>query len=228
MVFSKPERQATQEIINEVTNQISTDPRVANISFATLHNMVSPSASALITKLRQLSEQDYGVKRPAVEANSAGNLIVVDGQSYQLLGESIKIPPRLVPQEAYQSFLSLNQALEKELGQKLVIQSGYRSPAYQLFVFLFQLRENGWNMKKVLKSVALPGYSEHSNTQKQALDLRAESFIGPKDKYNFSRTPEYGWLQENAHRFGFSLSYPKENNTNTRFEPWHWQYTQIV
>lgn len=226
MVFSKPEQHAAEEIIDKVANQISSNPRIADISFTTLHNMVSPKTSALITKLRQLSGQDYGIDRPAIEASSSDKLVVIDGQSYQLLGESMSIPPRLVPQKAYKSFLALNQALENELGHRLVIQSGYRSPAYQLFVFVFQLRENGWNMRKVLKNVALPGYSEHSNTKKQALDLRPESFIGPKEKYDFSRTPEYRWLLENAHQFCFSLSYPKKNKTGTRFEPWHWRYTQ--
>lgn len=40
---------------------------------------------------------------------------------------------------------------------------------------------------------------------------------------SFERTPEYIWLTENAHRFGFTLSYPK-NNRYYVYEPWHWRF----
>lgn len=39
----------------------------------------------------------------------------------------------------------------------------------------------------------------------------------------FAQTEAYEWLQENAYRYGFVLSYP-ENNQYYEFEPWHWRY----
>jgi D-alanyl-D-alanine carboxypeptidase len=39
----------------------------------------------------------------------------------------------------------------------------------------------------------------------------------------FSQTKEYEWLQKNAHKYGFTLSYP-ENNQFYEFEPWHWRF----
>ncbi len=40
---------------------------------------------------------------------------------------------------------------------------------------------------------------------------------------NFANDPAYLWLQENAHKYGFILSYPKDN-AYYQFEPWHWRF----
>lgn len=40
---------------------------------------------------------------------------------------------------------------------------------------------------------------------------------------SFESTASYTWLLENAHHFGFVLSYPK-NNKYYIFEPWHWRF----
>lgn len=39
----------------------------------------------------------------------------------------------------------------------------------------------------------------------------------------FGSTPAYTWLTENAHKYGFTLSYPP-NNTFYVYEPWHWRF----
>ncbi len=39
----------------------------------------------------------------------------------------------------------------------------------------------------------------------------------------FEKTAAYEWLQKNAHKYGFVLSYPP-NNAHYIFEPWHWRY----
>lgn len=39
----------------------------------------------------------------------------------------------------------------------------------------------------------------------------------------FAQTEAYEWLQDNAHRYGFILSYP-EGNEYYIFEPWHWRF----
>ncbi len=63
------------------------------------------------------------------------------------------------------------------------------------------------------------GYSEHQ------LGTAAD-FTTPETKEVFSKfetSTAYKWLTENAHKFGFVLSYPK-NNSYYRFEPWHWRF----
>jgi LAS superfamily LD-carboxypeptidase LdcB len=42
----------------------------------------------------------------------------------------------------------------------------------------------------------------------------------------FDTTPESKWLIANAHRYGFILSYPK-NNKYYIYEPWHWRFVGV-
>jgi D-alanyl-D-alanine carboxypeptidase len=45
----------------------------------------------------------------------------------------------------------------------------------------------------------------------------------------FYKTAEGMWLAENAHRFGFTLSYPREafELTGFYYEPWHYRYVGV-
>ncbi len=42
----------------------------------------------------------------------------------------------------------------------------------------------------------------------------------------FEKNLAYEWLQDNAHKYGFSLSYP-EGNTYYKFESWHWRFIGV-
>lgn len=225
MRLSYLQKQAAKELIATMLQKIKTDEKAAAVSFDELHSNVSGQARKLSEKVTQLHPARYGVNRSAVAPKETGNLMVVRGQSYTTADGRHKIPPRLVPRHTFRAFQAMNHSMKKDIGRQLVVQSGYRSPAYQLFVFLFQLKSNDWNVEKTLQTVALPGYSEHAAAQQQALDLRAASFVGPHNMYDFSRLPAYRWLNENAHEFGFTLSYPEDNDTGTRFEPWHWRHS---
>ncbi|HYE23198.1 MAG TPA: M15 family metallopeptidase [Candidatus Paceibacterota bacterium] len=63
------------------------------------------------------------------------------------------------------------------------------------------------------------GYSEHQLGT--TLDLSTKE-LGT-DFTSIEGTAAYTWLTENAHRFGFVLSYPKDN-AYYQYEPWHWRY----
>lgn len=63
------------------------------------------------------------------------------------------------------------------------------------------------------------GYSEHQLGT-------AVDFTTPEVKEVFSKfesSTAFKWLTENAYKFGFVLSYPK-NNSYYQFEPWHWRF----
>jgi len=69
---------------------------------------------------------------------------------------------------------------------------------------------------------ASQGYSEHQLGT--AID-----FTTPDLNANFEQfdtTKAYKWLLDNAHKYGFVLSYP-ENNTFYQFEPWHWRFVGV-
>ncbi len=63
------------------------------------------------------------------------------------------------------------------------------------------------------------GYSEHQLGT--TIDLTTEGLGGGLT--NFETTAAYMWLQKNAHKYGFVLSYPKDNGYYI-FEPWHWRF----
>ncbi len=63
------------------------------------------------------------------------------------------------------------------------------------------------------------GYSEHQLGT--TVDLTTTGLNGGID--GFGTTDAYRWLTENAHRYGFVLSYPEDNGYYI-FEPWHWRF----
>jgi len=63
------------------------------------------------------------------------------------------------------------------------------------------------------------GYSEHQLGT--AVDFTTPELVTTST--NFDKTPEFAWLQKNAHNFGFIMSYPK-NNSYYIYEPWHWRF----
>lgn len=63
------------------------------------------------------------------------------------------------------------------------------------------------------------GYSEHQLGT--TIDLINSGSTNLTSK--FENTNQYKWLQENAHKYGFVLSYPKGNRYYI-FEPWHWRF----
>lgn len=63
------------------------------------------------------------------------------------------------------------------------------------------------------------GFSEHQLGT--TLDLTTPSVGGTYA--SFAATPAYAWLKENAHKYGFIISYPEDNSFYV-YEPWHWRF----
>jgi LAS superfamily LD-carboxypeptidase LdcB len=63
------------------------------------------------------------------------------------------------------------------------------------------------------------GYSEHQLGT--AFDLTTANLGANFER--FDRDPTYIWLVDNAYKYGFTLSYPP-NNDYYQFEPWHWRF----
>lgn len=63
------------------------------------------------------------------------------------------------------------------------------------------------------------GYSEHQLGT--TIDLTTAE-IGTLSSV-FDQSTAYKWLVDNAYKYGFILSYPK-NNSYYQYEPWHWRF----
>ncbi len=66
------------------------------------------------------------------------------------------------------------------------------------------------------------GYSEHQlGTTVDIVDIDTRT-----TSQSFEQTEAFKWLQGNAYRYGFILSYP-ENNGFYIYEPWHWRFVGV-
>lgn len=148
----------------------------------------------------------------------------IEGQEVMKDGKKKVLGPQYLPENVYEAYDKMMAAMKKDLGKRLHVDSGYRSPAYQLYTFLFYLPKHHYSLAETGQWVALPGHSEHGSPQRQAIDfVNEEGVDGDEDPEDFARLPEYEWLVQNAGKFGFELSYPRGGNAVT-FEPWHWRY----
>lgn len=97
----------------------------------------------------------------------------------------------------------------------LKIISAYRSYEYQ-----GQIKDNGsiiHGQDYADKYIADQGLSEHQLGTTIDIVSKSGKMTG------FDDTEEYQWLLDNAHKYGFILSYP-EKNYYYNFEPWHWRF----
>jgi LAS superfamily LD-carboxypeptidase LdcB len=127
-----------------------------------------------------------------------------------------KKKPQQFHESAWPFFKRLLDAADRD-GVKLQVISAYRSFGDQTAIKSAYKMVYGAGTANQFS--ADQGYSEHQLGT--AADLHAAELKEPFVK--FEKSPAYKWLLENAHRYGFTLSYP-ENNSYYQFEPWHWRF----
>ena len=114
----------------------------------------------------------------------------------------------------------LVDAAKKE-GVTIYIKSGYRSFKQQSAISSAYSVIYGAGTANQFS--AEQGYSEHQLGT--TVDLITTGLGGELD--GFDKTSAYPWLLDNAHKYGFTLSYYK-GNTYYIFEPWHWRYVGVA
>lgn len=103
------------------------------------------------------------------------------------------------------------------------ILSGYRSYGEQYLAWKW------WNSQypeRVAIMSARAGHSEHQLGTTVDFGSPALNHLFHVD---FATTPEGVWLAENAHRYGFTMSYPADTYdvTGFKYEPWHFRYVGV-
>lgn len=104
-------------------------------------------------------------------------------------------------------------------GIEIRVLSSWRSGNYQLGLYTRAIERNGRSQR----ASAPPGHSEHQlGTVVDLCDVEEREVLTQE----FGETPQGEWLKGNAARFGFHLSYTRENSAVTGYipEPWHWRY----
>lgn len=109
------------------------------------------------------------------------------------------------------------QTAARRDGIELEAISGFRSVEHQAAI-IRRKRARGLSLDSILAVNAAPGYSEHHSGR--ALDIGSPG--EPPAEESFERTAAFAWLQRKAGRFGFRMSYPRDNPFGIVYEPWHW------
>ncbi|MCR4337998.1 MAG: D-alanyl-D-alanine carboxypeptidase family protein [Candidatus Omnitrophica bacterium] len=200
---------------------------LATLTFDEVYSPLNEEDKAFLKEFQNLKGDELGVTIPYRQiATGKENLVVMKNQKILLKGEPYVIPPQYLPPNVCQRYLEMMQAMEKDLGKRLYVESGYRSSAYQLYLFVYYLKNHDYSIRETTKWVALPGYSEHGAPQFQAIDfISADGISGEEKPEEFENLEEYKWLLKNANRFNFILSYPR-GKPGITFEPWHWHYEE--
>ena len=133
----------------------------------------------------------------------------------------VEITPNiLVHKKMYKSLLKMRDDAKKE-GVYLVFLSGFRSIELQKEIF--------YSLKSIRSQIAMerarvsapPGYSEHSTGF--AIDIGDALQRETNFEVEFETTSAFKWLERNAAKYHFKLSFDKKQNS-VDYEPWHWRY----
>lgn len=111
----------------------------------------------------------------------------------------------------YEAMEQMFHAAEEAGMNGYIVTSGYRS--YQRQQEVYAASEPG--------KAQQPGASEHQTGL--SFDVTVETGDG------FENTPQYGWLMQHAHEYGFIQRYPanKSDITGISYEPWHYRYVGV-
>lgn len=157
---------------------------------------VDAAALQWVNKTRPVSPPGY----------SPADLVSVDANGNLTPGASFQV------RAGVQGPLSQLIGTAAAEGLNLDVISAYRSFTTQQQVYANWVNQLG--PEQADRVSARPGHSEHQLGTTLDLNWLSEEF---------GATPEGIWLAQNAHRFGFEISYPRgqEQTTGYAYEPWH-------
>ncbi|MEM9770844.1 MAG: M15 family metallopeptidase [Cyanobacteria bacterium P01_D01_bin.73] len=122
---------------------------------------------------------------------------------------------------AAEGFQAMTDAARRE-GISLSMISAFRSIAQQQQIF-FDVKANRRQTPDERAEVsAPPGYSEHHTGY--AIDIGDAGVPSVNLSESFEGTRAFEWLDRNAVRFNFELSFPRDNVQGIAYEPWHWRF----
>ncbi|QIV95966.1 D-Ala-D-Ala carboxypeptidase [Allofrancisella inopinata] len=145
--------------------------------------------------------------------------IEADKNTLVLVGKDFFQRDVYLEKNTYKAWLALYAAAKSD-DIELFIVSGFRSYDYQQKIIDRKLA-NGQTLEQISKVNALVGESEHHTGK--AIDLTT---LGEKEVLTeqFENTEAFYWLEKNASKYGFIMSFPRDNEYGFIYEPWHWCY----
>ena len=198
----------TQENINQVKNKVGGVEQVVGTISGTVGTLekLSRSDPQLLKKYSKVYflNENYN---PASLAPIPNEYLYSDTFPMQLNAQAL---PYLI---------SLISTAKSE-GITIFVKSGYRSFLDQKSLKTAYSVQYGAGTANAFS--ADQGYSEHQLGT--TIDFISTGQNG--NLAGFDKTVAFGWLQANAYRFGFVLSYPK-GNKYYMYEAWHWRFVGV-
>lgn len=182
-----------------------------------------------VEKIFSINPKTLGFKGRFYSKDKPKKLKQIESITLNLNGNPIETGIQYCPEHSYNDFVLMIIKMKNDIGRELFIDSGYRSPGRQAYLFFYYLiRSNEYSLMENAKWIAMPGFSEHGSPINNAIDFvnkyGINGFSEGQTAKDFEELPEYKWLLENANNFNFYLSYPKNNLLGVAFEPWHWHW----
>ncbi|MDO8592976.1 MAG: D-alanyl-D-alanine carboxypeptidase family protein [bacterium] len=214
-MFNDREKAMMESLHSKLTAAKKANPENLLITISELIKKLSVKQIGLVEKILSIDPKEYGIKNlpyyglaPYIPAN----LVRLDDWS-----------GRFLPMPVFLYYYCLNQAIIRDLDLDcpIIVRDGYRSDAEQLQVFMGRLIQKNWEVEKVLREAALPGYSQHSYPRINGGYMQAIDFA-VNGSSKFSQTVHYGWLKHFAWLFGFYEPYGENNKYGIGPEKWHW------
>ena len=100
--------------------------------------------------------------------------------------------------------------------------SAFRTISQQDHLFFRVKEQRVQGATKRAEVSAPPGYSEHHTGY--AIDIGDAKVPATNVEVEFENTAAFRWLQANAARYSFELSFPRNNPQGISYEPWHWRF----
>jgi zinc D-Ala-D-Ala carboxypeptidase len=114
------------------------------------------------------------------------------------------------------------QAAAKADGVNLVMISAFRDLKTQEQLFFGVKEQRSQDATKRAEVSAPPGYSEHHTGY--ATDLGDGNALATNLEQDFANTAAFRWLEQNALKYSFEMSFPPDNKQGVSYEPWHWRF----
>ncbi|MEM6402747.1 MAG: M15 family metallopeptidase [Cyanobacteria bacterium P01_D01_bin.116] len=110
----------------------------------------------------------------------------------------------------------------RRAGIRLVPISGFRSIEEQEKLFFNIGAQRNQTPAERASVSAPPGHSEHHTGY--AVDVGDGAVPATNLSSKFENTKAFKWMEANAARYGFELSFPEGNPQGVSYEPWHWRF----
>jgi zinc D-Ala-D-Ala carboxypeptidase len=107
-------------------------------------------------------------------------------------------------------------------GKPIAVSSAYRSYARQSQLFASDVDLLGYDA--ALLHTARPGHSEHQLGT--TIDFKSKRTSDTSADGDWANTRAGRWMKNNAWKYGWVMSYPKDRSAVTcyQYEPWHYRY----